>query len=49
MTAIVILTLLLLIALAGPLYGVDTRSSSGWNPVDGELGLWPGAGQRSTR
>ena len=49
MTAILILAVLLLLAVAGPLFGADTRSSRGWAPADPDAPLWAGAGVRNRR
>jgi hypothetical protein len=49
MTAIVILIVLLLIAIAGPLFGADTRSSKGWSASDPDGPLWSGSGVRAAR
>jgi hypothetical protein len=42
----VILALLLLLAVAGPLFGADTRSSRGWQRTDPNELLWPDSGMR---
>jgi len=34
MTALIVLAVLLLLAVAGPLFGTDTRSSRGWAASD---------------
>jgi len=49
MTAILILAFLLLLAIAGPLLGADTRSSRGWARRDADEPLWSDAGIRPTR
>ena len=49
MTAILILSVLLLLAIAGPLFGADTRSSGGWANSDPDGPLWAGAGIRNHR
>ncbi|MET0865392.1 MAG: hypothetical protein ABWZ98_13755, partial [Nakamurella sp.] len=49
MTAILILTVLLLLAIAGPMFGADTRSSKGWSASDADGPLWSGSGVRATR
>jgi hypothetical protein len=49
MTAILILTVLLMLAVAGPLFGADTRSSGGWAPSDPNQPLWSDAGIRAAR
>ncbi len=47
MTLLVVLLVLLLIALAGPLFGADTRSAGGWSSTDADGPLWAGAGRRA--
>ena len=49
MTAILILTVLLMLAIVGPWFGADTRSSSGWADSDPDAPLWAGAGVRNRR
>jgi len=49
MTAILILSLLLLLAIAGPWFGADTRSSRGWAASDPNEFLWSDAGARAAR
>ena len=49
MTAILILTVLLLLAIAGPMFGADTRSSNGWSASDPDGPLWSGSGIRAAR
>jgi hypothetical protein len=49
MTAILILSVLLLLAIAGPLFGADTRSSGGWANGEPDAPLWAGAGARNRR
>jgi len=49
MTAILILSFLLILAVAGPLFGADTRSSRGWVDSDPDAPLWAGAGVRNRR
>lgn len=41
MTVILILAVLLLLAVAGPVFGADTRSSKGWAASDPDGPLWP--------
>jgi len=40
MTALVIVTLLLILAIAGPLFGADSRSSGAWTPSEHDQPLW---------
>jgi hypothetical protein len=49
MTAILILSFLLLLAIAGPLFGADTRSSKGWAATEADGPLWSGSGVRAGR
>ena len=49
MTAIIVLAVLLLIAVAGPLFGTDTRSSREWASTEPNQPLWEGAGVRAAR
>ena len=49
MTAILILTVLLLLAVAGPFFGADTRSSRGWKDSDPGQPLWLDAGSNARR
>ncbi len=49
MTAILILAFLLLLAVAGPWFGADTRSSGGWAKSEPDAPLWAGAGVRNRR
>ena len=49
MTALIVLAVLLLLAVAGPLFGTDTRSSRGWASTDPNQPLWEGAGIRAAR
>ena len=49
MTVIIVLAVLLLIAVAGPLLGTDTRSSRGWAATDPNQPLWEGSGVRAAR
>lgn len=49
MTAILILAFLLLLAVAGPWFGADTRSSRGWAASDPDAPLWSDAGIRAAR
>jgi len=49
MTAILILAFLLLIAIAGPAFGADTRSSRGWASSDPDGPLWSDTGVRAAR
>ena len=49
MTAILILSLLLLLAVAGPLFGADTRTSRGWADTEPNQPLWSDAGIRAAR
>ena len=44
MTALVIVTLLLILAIAGPLFGADSRSSGAWTPSEPGQPLWSDAG-----
>ncbi len=49
MTAILILSLLLLLAVAGPWFGADTRTSRGWADTEPNQPLWSDAGIRAAR
>lgn len=49
MTAILIVSFLLILAIAGPMFGADTRSSGGWAKSDPDGPLWAGAGVRNRR
>lgn len=49
MTAIVILTVLLLLAIAGPLFGADSRSSRGWKATEPNEPLWSEVGLTAGR
>jgi hypothetical protein len=49
MTALLVLAVLLLLAVAGPLFGADTRSSRGWAATDVNEPLWSDAGLRAAR
>ena len=49
MTALIVLAVLLFLAVAGPLFGTDTRSSSGWAATDSNQPLWEGSGVRAAR
>jgi hypothetical protein len=44
MTVLVIVMILLALAVAGPLFGKDSRSSGAWTPSEPEQPLWPDAG-----
>lgn len=47
MTILIVLLLLLALAVAGPLLGADTRSSSGWRAGDPNGPLWADSGRRT--
>ncbi len=47
MTLLIVLLVLLALAVAGPLLGADTRSSSGWHSGDPDSPLWADAGVRA--
>jgi len=49
MTALLVLVFLLLLAVAGPWLGADTRSSKGWAASDPDAPLWSDAGIRDAR
>jgi hypothetical protein len=44
MTALVIVMILLVLAVAGPLLGKDSRSSGAWTPTEPGQPLWTDAG-----
>jgi len=44
MTALVIVMILLVLAVAGPLLGKDSRSSGAWTPSEPGQPLWTDAG-----
>jgi hypothetical protein len=47
MTLLIVLLVLLALAVAGPLLGTDTRSSSGWHSGDPDGPLWADSGVRA--
>lgn len=49
MTALLVLAVLVLLAVAGPWFGADTRSSRGWAASDPDAPLWSDDGIRATR
>jgi len=49
MTVLVVLAFLLLLAVAGPVFGADTRSSRGWASSDPDGPLWSDAGFTRSR
>lgn len=49
MTAILILTVLLLLAIAGPFFGADSRSSNGWKESEPNEPLWSEIGLTAGR
>ena len=49
MTAFLIVTLLLLLAVAGPLVGTDSRARGSWTPSEPDQPLWAAPRTRATR
>lgn len=47
MTLFIVFLILLALALAGPLFGADTRVTGGWRTSEPDRPLWTGAGRRS--
>ncbi len=47
MTLFIVLLVLLALAVAGPLFGTDTRSTGGWMASDPDRPLWADAGRRA--
>ena len=47
MTVFIVLLILLALALAGPLFGTDTRSAGGWWSSDPDRPLWSETGRRA--
>ncbi len=47
MTLFVVLLVLFALALAGPLFGADTRAAGGWSATDADRPLWADAGRRA--
>jgi len=43
------MTAIIVLAVAGPLFGTDTRSSREWTRTDPNQRLWEGAGVRAAR
>ncbi len=47
MTLFIVFLILLALALAGPLFGTDTRATGGWMTSEPDGPLWTDAGRRT--